>query len=319
MKYVIGIDIGGTNIKIGAVTLDGKIISYTAEKSRTFKDKKSAIKNLIQSVESVKKSLKENTLIGVGIGIAGTVLADRGIVYQSPNIPELEGFDLKKRLSKKVSYPFFIDNDANVFAIGEGWLGNAKGYKDFCCITLGTGVGGGIVIDNRIVHGFDGTAGEVGHIVVEPEGAPCKCGSRGCLEAYASSTGLVRMAKEGFKTQEALALRKSCKDNAKNMSPEIIAKLARNGDVFCKGLFKKVGYYLGIAMADLVNLLNLELIVVGGGLSKASDLFLKTAKTELLKRSLKAPGKRIKIVTACCEEAGVVGAAYMALKGVGVI
>lgn len=320
MKYVIGVDIGGTNIKIGAVTLGGEIISYTTKKSKIFKDKKSAIKNLTQSVESIRKSLVKDALIGVGIGIAGTVLADKGIVSQSPNMPQLDGLDLKKELSKNISYPFFIDNDANVFAIGEGWLGNAKGYKNFCCITLGTGVGGGIVIDGRVLRGFDGTAGEVGHIIVEPRGVPCKCGGRGCLEAYASLTGLIRMAAEGFKTEKAKGLRESCNNNVRNISPEIIAKLARKGDSFCKGLFEKLGYYLGIAMTDLINLLNIELIVIGGGLSKANDLFLETAKNEAQKRSLKVPGKRVKVVTACCEEAGgVFGAAYMALKGVGVI
>lgn len=317
MEYAIGIDIGGTNIKIGAVTPDGKIISYTTKKSALLKDKKSAVKNLIQSVESVKKSLKQNSLLGIGIGIAGTVLVKKGIISQSPNLPKLDGLDLKKELANKLAYPLFIDNDANVFAIGEGWLGNARGCKNFCCITLGTGVGGGIVIDGKMLHGSDGTAGEVGHIIVEPKGAACRCGGIGCLEAYASSTGLIRMAREGFETQEAKRLKKICNNAVKNISPQIIAELAKNGDSFCVNLFKKMGVYLGIAAADLVNLLNVDLIVIGGGLSKGSDIFLETTKNVMRKRSLKVPGKRVKIVTACCEEAGIVGAAYIAFKGVG--
>ncbi|HBO84580.1 MAG: hypothetical protein A2073_03425 [Deltaproteobacteria bacterium GWC2_42_11] len=319
MKYAIGIDLGGTNLKIAAVTPKGRVISYTVRKSRIVKDRKTAVRNLVRCIRDIEKSIKGKHLIGVGAGIAGTVKTDKGIVSQSPNLPELEGTNLKDEISDILSCPFFIDNDANVFAMGEGWCGSAKDCKNFCGITLGTGVGGGIVIDGRIFHGSCGAAGEVGHIVVEPMGAQCRCGSFGCLEAYASSTGLVRMAIDDFYSRNAVSLRRLCNNNKKKITPEVIARLAERGDSFCISLFEMVGTYLGIAMADIVNLLNPELIVIGGGLSKSAHLFLNTAKKEFKRRSLKAAGKNIKIVTASSDKAGVVGAAYMVLKRFGAI
>ncbi|MBI5683118.1 MAG: ROK family protein [Deltaproteobacteria bacterium] len=317
MQYVIGIDIGGTNLKMGAVAPDGKIL--LSVKKKPPHDKRGVIKNIIRFIEGARGSLKNDTMIAVGIGAAGTILHDSGIISQSPNLPELNGMNLKDELAKEITSPIFIDNDANTFAIGEGWLGSARGYKNYCCLTLGTGVGGGIVLNGKILRGSDGTAGEVGHIVVEPKGLPCGCGSRGCLEVYASATGLVRSAKQGFQNILAKGLRKSCNNNPENVSPEIIAKLARDGDIFCRNLFKKIGTYLGIVITDLVNLLNMELIVIGGGLSGAGDLFLKMAEEEMQKRALKVPCKRARIVTAECENAGIVGAAHMALRGVDAI
>lgn len=317
MQYVIGIDIGGTNLKMGAVTADGSIL--LSVKKKPPRDRRGIVKNIIRFIEGARGSLKDDDIIAVGIGAAGTILYSSGIISQSPNLPELDGMNLKEEIGREIKTPIFVDNDANTFAIGEGWLGSAKGLKNYCCLTLGTGVGGGIVLDGKILRGLDGTAGEIGHIIVQPNGLPCKCGSRGCLEVYASATALTRSAKDGFKKPAAKNLRSACSMEPENISPEIIAKLAKEGDAFCKNLFKRVGTYLGIAATDIVNLLNLDLIVIGGGLSMAGDLFLETTRKEMQKRALKVPCKRANIILAQCENAGILGAAYTALKEVNAV
>lgn len=303
MGYVIGIDLGGTNLRIGAVTLDGRVVHRLSRKTEVELGVLSIMEGILADIEKVMEGVQGMELMGIGLAIPGAILIEKGIITQSPNLTGWDGFHLRDYLSERLTHPFFIDNDANAFAIGEGWMGRARGIKNYCVLTLGTGIGGGIVLNGEVWHGPDGTAGEVGHIVVEPDGCPCRCGGWGCLEVYASSTGLVRMAKEVGCGGE--------------IPPEVIAQRAQAGDELYKGLFHRLGRYLGIAMATLVNLLNLELIIIGGGLAKASSLFLDIARDEIKKRALKMPGERVKIeITGCGDDGGVLGAAYIALSGV---
>ena len=230
--YVIGVDIGGTNLKIGALLPNGEVLYKMTTPSQVQEGRDSVINRIVNAIEEVERRAGELDLAGVGIGIAGAVNQRDGMVVQAPNLPGWEGFRVVEELSEVLSCPIVIDNDANVFTLGEGWRGAARESRNFCCLTLGTGVGGGLVLDGRLWYGVDGTAGEVGHIVVEPDGIPCDCGGRGCLEMYASATALVRMAREGGEGEGITAAE--------------IARRARGGDEQCRRLFSRMARYLGI-------------------------------------------------------------------------
>lgn len=312
MKYMIGVDLGGTNLKIGAVSPSGELLFRTDMPSDVEEGRDAVLKKILNAIEDTRHMIKGKRLAGIGIGIPGVIDIESGVVVQSPNISVWDGYNIKHALADKLSWPVYIENDSNAFTLGEAWVGAAAGVKNFCCLTLGTGVGGGIVLNGALWHGADGAAGEAGHITVEPDGAPCGCGSRGCLEQYISAKGLVRMAMQGKDDKLAASFIKGC-GGIDGISAKAIADFARQGDPFCIRLFKRLAIYLGIGMADIVNLLNVEMIVIGGGLSNASDIFLESAKGEMLKRSLKMPGQRVKIVAARLgENGGIFGAAFIA-------
>lgn len=312
-KYVIGIDLGGTFIKGGAVSKDGKIIFRSKKKSGAKEGPLQPVVNMFEVVEQLWQKMVEAPE-AIGFGIPGAVFSEKGIVSKSPHFPYWTDFDLKSSLKEKTSIPFVIDNDANAAALGEGWLGAGKGYKHFCCMTLGTGIGGGIVLNGSIWKGITGMAGEVGHIIVEPEGWPCPCGGRGCLETYSSATGITKMAQEKFNDGDySKRLREITNDNPANITSELLCKLAKEGDQLSKKIFKKMGKYLGIGFADLINILNLELIIIGGGALPTWEFFIDEAVCQMKMRTYKIPGEKVRIVKAKCgNDAGLLGAAYMA-------
>ncbi|MFV1951182.1 MAG: ROK family protein [Nitrospinota bacterium] len=317
MNYVIGIDLGGTNIRAAAVTPGGEIFHRIKISSEVEKGKERVVRNLLDMIEEIDRRAKGEgrRLISVGLGIPGTIFYDRGVIAQSPNFPDWIDFDLKSRLAKDISLPFFIDNDANAAAIGEGWLGAGKDEKSFCCLTLGTGIGGGLVFNGDIWHGEDGMGGEIGHLIVDPDGPACGCGGRGCLETYASATGIIRMAKESYYSSDAVGLRERSNNNIDTVSSEMIYNLAKEGDYYTRDILRAMSRHLGIGLADLVNLLNIGLIIIGGGVAAAWDLFIADTIKEMRERSYKVPGERVRIVRASCgDDAGILGAACIALK-----
>lgn len=312
-KYVIGIDLGGTFIKGGAVSKGGEIV-FRAKKESGAKDGPlQPVINMIEVVEVIGNKMGQPPE-AIGFGIPGAIFSDKGIVTKSPHFPFWTDFDLKNYLEEKISIPFSIENDANAAAIGEGWLGAGKNYKHFCCMTLGTGIGGGIVLNGTIWKGLTGMAGEVGHIVVEPEGWPCPCGGRGCLEVYSSATGIINMVREKFNNGDISdSLKESINNNPDQATPELLCKLAGEGDNTSKGIFKRMGKYLGIGFADLINILNLELIIIGGGLLPSWEFFMEEALHQMKMRTYKVPAEMVQIVKAKCgNDAGLLGNACIA-------
>ncbi len=276
---IIGIDIGGTYIKAGYYK-DGKIIKKikieTPEKGKDIADK------IIEIVYEVKE------VNGIGIGIPGMVY--RGRVIQAPNLKGFEGFEIEKYLKKKIPFKFYIDNDANCAAIGEKYFGVAKNFKNFIVLTLGTGLGGGIFVDGKILRGKDGLAGEIGHMQVFPDGVRCNCGKRGCLEVYASKEGFKKILKE-------------------DIEPEEVSKRAREGIKKYKKVFELMGFSLGIACGNLVNIFNPEAIIFTGGISKSYDLFKNIFLKTLKKNAFPHLLKELKIrVSKFKEDSGIFGA-----------
>ncbi|HML95549.1 MAG TPA: ROK family protein [Thermodesulfobacteriota bacterium] len=315
-KTVIGMDIGGTNLRGALVTPEGRILRQL----RIASDADDGIDAVVENIAGLVNELGgEGGVSGVGIGIAGVIDSKTGVITQAPNIANVVNYPIRDNLAKKLGpgTNVIVENDANCAALGEWWIGAGKDAASLVMITLGTGVGGGIILDGRLWTGADGMGGEVGHMTVYPDGALCNCGNHGCLESYASATAVRRMVREalaepGVKT----VLRDMIPGSDPDDIPEVVMSAALKGDAASIDIWERFGVALGIGMASLVNILNVEMIVLGGGVARAWDMFIGPARAELKKRGLRAPAERVVIERAGLNgDEGILGAAYLALGG----
>lgn len=308
-EIVLAADLGGTNLRMAAVDREGKILHRTKHdtpKSERADEIISAITEA--SKECLKAVEKKGWIKAFGAAVPATLNVPDGIILKAPNLPALDSFRFSATVADELNLPVFLENDANAAAIGENWLGAAKGFQNSICVTLGTGVGGGIILNGKVLRGVDGTAGEIGHICVEPLGEPCGCGSRGCVEQYSSATAVVRLTRE-LENQYP----KSDLLNKSRLTSLDVFEAGKSGDELALEVFRKMGFYLGIALADLVNVLNPEIIVIGGGASAGWDLFIGHVQDQINKRAFEEPAKRAKLVRAQLgDDAGILGAAKLA-------
>lgn len=311
---VIGIDIGGTNLRGALVDSEGNIHKRMEILSEADQGIDKLIDNLANFIADISKDEK---VTNIGVGIPGIIDSKNGIITEAPNIMNANNYPIRSVLKEKLGpeLKLVIENDANSAAVGEWWLGASKNANSMIMLTMGTGVGGGLVLDGKLWTGADGMAGEIGHITIYPDGALCNCGNYGCLESYASATAIRRMVKEGLedKTLNTI-LREATKNVEIEDIPRIVMEAASSGDEFSLNIWKEVGVALGIGIASLVNLLNVEMVVIGGGVSNAWDLFIDTAYEEAKKRAFRAPMERAKIERALLrDDAGILGSVYLAL------
>lgn len=317
-EVVIGVDLGATNTRIGVVTRDGRIIIKKTIPTCPERGKESVIKRLIDELKELILTLniKGIKVLAVGIGIAGIIYIKKGIVAFSPNMPDWRMVPLKRTICRKLKMPVLIENDANAAAIGEWWLGAGKGVRNFVCITIGTGIGGALVLDGRIIHGAEGMAGEVGHITVNPNGPFCNCGNKGCLEAYSSATGIIRRAKEALKAGRPSILISITGGDYDKLTPLMVADSAKSGDPLSMEIIEEAGIYLGIGLADLVNLLNMDLVILSGGMLDLWDDLKEKVKRTIMQRAYDIPAGRLKFRKARLGEmSGVLGSAKIAWNG----
>ena len=313
-EVIIAADLGGTNVRVAAVNLQGRILHKFSFPTEASRGGEKVVEDILSKIQRFLQGFpgEESGVIGAGFGIPGAIALDQGIVSYSPNLPGWEGLDIRSRLYEGLRMPIFIENDANAFSLGEGWLGAARGAKEFCCLTLGTGVGGGIVLNGDIWHGAEGKAGEIGHMVIDVNGPSCQCGSRGCLEVFASGSAVRRMAIEAIKRNEKTDLVERCGGEFEAITSKTVYESAMGGDPLSREIFQRMGMYLGVGLANLVNLLNVKLMVIGGRVSEAWDLFIDPARGELEKRALGSMGKGVRVERAKCgDDAGILGAAYL--------
>ena len=272
-KYVFGVDIGGTTVKIGLFTAEGTMVDKWEITTRTDEGGKYILGDIAASIEDklAEKQIDKSEGKGIGMGVPGPVKAD-GTVLRCVNLG-WGIFNAADELSKIIGLPVKVGNDANMAALGEMWQGGGKGSKDVIMVTLGTGVGGGIIVDGHVVAGYNGAGGEIGHITVNhDEIEPCNCGQYGCLEQYTSATGIVRMAKRKLaKTQDATKLR-----DYKDITAKDIFDVAKEGDEVALGLVDEVGEILGSTLSNIACVTNPEVIVIGGGVSKAGQILIDT-------------------------------------------
>ncbi len=314
-KTVIGMDIGGTNLRGALVTPEGRILRQLKIASEAHDGIDAVVDNIAKLVDE----LGEGGVSGVGIGIAGVIDSKSGVITQAPNIANVTNYPIRDNLVRKLGSGtnVIVENDANCAALGEWWTGAGKDISSLVMITLGTGVGGGIILGGKLWSGADGMGGEVGHMTVYPDGALCNCGNYGCLESYASATAVRRMVKEALaKAEVKTVLRDRVPETDPDDIPEAVMKAALEGDAASIDIWERFGVALGIGMASLVNILNVEMIVLGGGVARAWDMFIGPARAELKKRGLRAPAERVVIERAKLNgDEGILGAAYLALGG----
>jgi len=295
-RSVLAVDLGGTNVRMAAVDPSG-VVQHLVRRSTPAGVTGEQLAELLAEMAAECSAAISGGFSAISIGVPANVTSS-GVVHRLPNIPGLEGADLGSLVSKRLGIPVVLENDATAAAIGERWLGASKGIDNSILITLGTGVGGGIIVNGEPLRGPDGGAGKLGHVCVEPDGHSCGCGSHGCIEQYASATAMVRMANEaGLQVAN---------------SRELYEKW-RAGDERAKQVFDSVGYHLGITLAGLVNTFNPDIIIMGGGAAAAWDAFIKPLTAELMARAFKEPAERAKVVrTMLGDDAGILGAARSA-------
>ena len=313
MKNRIGIDVGGTNVKIALVDDKGKIIYSNSVPTRAEMGYEYTVNNIKQAIYDLMKETKLATkdIEGIGFGFPGQVDYKAGIVRNAPNIPGWVEVPIAKLIEDEFKIPTRVDNDVRCAALGELNYGAGKGCENLICITVGTGSGSGLIINGNLVRGASNAAGEIGHIKLEIHDGPiCGCGDTGCLEAFASGPSIVAMAEDYIRGGKSTKFREMASGG--EISPYIVCEAAKAGDPVAKRIFTIMGEYIGIGLASVVNLLNPEKIIIGGGVADAGDLLLDPLRKTLKKRAMKIAGSAVEVVPAQLgNTAGVIGASLL--------
>ena len=311
-SLIFAADLGGTHLRAAVVDQHGRIHFRSKQHTPQGTDPNAIVAAVVNAVAEYKKEsgAAADELKAVSLVVPGTVKVAEGTVVKAPNLPCLDGFPLTAALTNELGLPAFLENDANAAAVGEMWQGAARGCRTIICVTLGTGVGGGIILDGELWRGVDGAAAEIGHMCVDPfGGVACTCGSRGCLEVFASATAIVRMTREASPRYPESVLHAS-----QNLTAESIFAAGIKGDELALEIFRRMGVYLGIGLANLINILNPEMIVIAGGVVNGWDLFAKDMMQQVEERAFPLLAARVKIERAKCgDDAGLLGATHLAI------
>jgi glucokinase len=314
-KWLVGVDLGGTTTKIAFLSNYGELL----HKWEIPTDKSDNGKNIIVDIaKAIDRKLEElnqtkEKLVGIGMGAPGPVDMAKGIIYEAVNLGWDKNTPLKDLLEVETGLPAVIDNDANCAALGEMWKGAGDGAKDLVCVTLGTGVGGGVITNGDIVHGVRGAGGEIGHITVVAQGGfQCNCGKTGCLETVASATGVVRLANERLDSSDIPSSLRDIRNEYHEINAKDVFDAAGSNDELAQSVVDQLAFYLGMALANLGNVLNPEKIVLGGGVSKAGEILLKPVLNDFQQFSFPTvrTSTRLSIAT-LGNDAGVIGAAWL--------
>jgi glucokinase len=310
-KYAIGVDLGGTTIKLGIVTNTGRLIKKISVRTEAEKGPMKVIDNIIAGINQLTSD--SNTKIsGIGIGCPGVVTPGKGIVENPPNLPGWKKVNIAKVISKRFNKRVNVDNDANAAAIGELTFGSGRKYKSFIMITLGTGVGGGIVINKKIYHGDFGAAGEIGHISIDYKGPKCNCGSYGCIEAYAGNQYLRNRVRHQLKKHPESKLWKIIGKDLNKVSPRNVQLAAETGDAFAKSVIEELGFHLGSAFASLCNVLDVSVFIMGGGIAGFGKPLFDSIKKTISQRVMAPIRPRVRVLPAKLKnDAGIKGASAL--------
>ncbi|MGH2404996.1 MAG: ROK family protein [bacterium] len=312
-EFVVGVDLGGTKILTALVDTEGRVVARVRE--ATPQAGLDAVLEVV--VGTVRRVLKDagveaSAIRGIGVGAPGPADPASGVVFDPPNLPGWHEVPLAAILGARLAVRTYVENDANAAALGERWAGAGRGVDDLIYMTISTGIGGGLILNGRLFHGVSGTAGEVGHMVIDPAGPRCPCGRTGCLEALASGTSIARHARAAVASGRPTTL--------STVAPEAltaadVARAARDGDPLATELFGRAARYVGIGVANLVNLLNPAMVIIGGGVTKAGDLLFAPVRRIVLDEAFPRPAAAVRIVPAALgDDVGAVGAAAVALE-----
>lgn len=299
--YSIGVDLGGTNLRVAAIDVEGIVLQRVSLPAVYDHGPERVVQDIVHAIEAIRSPRLAQSLRGVGIGIPGYIDIEKGCILEATNLPGFTGFPIRDHIQRHLGTHIVLENDANAAALGEMWMGAGRGVEDLVLLTLGTGIGGGIVARGEILHGFRGMAGEIGHMTIYPDGHPCGCGNTGCLEKHASASAVVSMAR--------------LLQMGSGISALQVYELAVAGDERALTVFESMGRALGIALANLVSLFNFPLYLLSGGPLPAWEFFAPSMFSELHRRSYtcKRTGTRIEKALLGAD-AGLFGAAYLPLQ-----
>ncbi len=309
----LAVDLGGTKLLVGLIDASGQVLAH--ERAATPRGGPEsvarAIADLARSVRAAAGGAG-TTIAGVGVAAAGPTDHRRGVIYDPPNI---EGWGRETPfgplLARELGETVHVENDANAAALGEAWVGAGRGVRDLVYITVSTGIGGGLILDGRLYRGANGTAGEIGHVIIEPDGPLCHCGNRGCLEVLASGTAIARQAREAVARGEPTSLRRLAA-RPEEITAVVVADAARDGDGVAADLYYQAGTRIGVVLGNLLALLNPKMIIVGGGVSKTGDLLFRPIREAIGKRVYPAPALGAAVIPADLgDDVGIIGAAAL--------
>ena len=310
MKYVFGVDIGGTTVKIGLFDVEGNVLDKWEIPTRTENDGEEILPDVADSIREKMKQMDKDAIAGVGVGAPGPIDAG-GVVHHAVNLG-WKTFNVKETLEALINLPVRAGNDANVAALGEMWMGGGKGYKDLVVVTLGTGVGGGIIVDGRMISGSTGAAGEIGHIHVDDtETDVCNCGNKGCLEQFASATGITRLANKKLASTDMDSALRGGEVSAKTVFDAVKAR-----DPLAMEVAEQFGKYLGDALAAVAGVVNPEAFVIGGGVSKAGEVLIDYIRPHYEKSVFHGCREAKFALATLGNDAGIYGAAKLVLDAV---
>ncbi|HEY3973613.1 MAG TPA: ROK family protein [Candidatus Sulfotelmatobacter sp.] len=284
--FSIGVDLGGTNLRIAAVSTEGHLLEKITLGVKVALGRDHVIGEMCDAIlRLIAQYHDSGRFVGAGIGVPGIIDMETGMMRMSANLPGWSDYPVRDEIERRLGARVFLDNDAKMAALGEKWMGAGRDVDNMAMITLGTGIGGAIILNGKIFYGMNGMAGEFGHVTVEPNGEPCGCGNHGCAERYASATAVVRMAREAIDSGQAPALAQAASSDPE-FNARSIYSLAIQGNEDAQRIFHRFGEVLGIVLAGLINVLNLDMFVIGGGVVDAWDAFAPKMFAELRDRSL---------------------------------
>lgn len=310
-KYLIGIDLGGTNIKGALLDRDGHTLQKIRISTEADKGPQEVVSRIVQVIMELIQwgQVPNGDVAGVGIGVPGQIDYQEGKVVFAPNL-NCHDLPIKAMLEEKTGLPVFLDNDGNVAALGEMWSGAGMGYKNIVAVTIGTGIGGGIIIDGRLLRGVSGSAGEIGHMIIKEDGPLCNCGKSGCLETMTAAPAILREARSAIRDGK-----KSLLADYEHLEAKDVFIAAGSGDLVAQEIINRSAYYLGIAIANLINLLNPEVVIIGGGVARAGDILIDPIRLTAMDNCLEVAGKAARIVPAQLgNDAGCIGAGALVLN-----
>jgi glucokinase len=318
--WAVGVDVGGTNVVVGLVRTDGGgAVALRSRATASMGGAEGAVAHIATMVDEViaeglgKADGQRRDVAGLGIGCPGPLDLEAGVVLEPFNL-DWRDFPLRERLSEAVDMPAYLDNDANCATWGEYWQGAGRGVRSLVGVTLGTGIGGGVILDGRLVHGASSTAGEIGHMTIDLEGRPCKCGNRGCLEAYASGPNIAARAREGVAMGAVSTLPELAGGDPARITSATVYEAVVEGDAYAREVMEETARILGAGIANIVNVLNPEMVVIVGGVTRAGAYLFEPLRAEVRRRAFRMAERVCRIVPGeLPDTAGVVGAAGLFL------
>ena len=312
-EYALVADIGGTQLRAALVDRQGIVIGRKAVQTDVHEGRDAVLKRLLMALDSVAFMVDHSSLVGIGIAQAGPTDSQTGMLYNPPNLPGWNEFSAKPILEEHFLLKSSHGNDATLAAFAEYAYGAGRGVSNMIYITVSTGIGGGIIINNRLYSGGRGFAGELGHITIDPNGPNCACGSVGCLETLASGTAVARIAKERLTLREASILLDITNGDIDQVDARMVAGAAREGDLLSRAIMQEAGTNLGVGIVSLLNTLDPELIIIGGGMSNSLDLLLPAVSDVIRKRAIVGYTGASPVVKAqLADDTGLLGAAALA-------